>query len=203
VIDLVGDGLDWGVTTIPRSTPEVGIVRLHVDPPSGASQSLVRFPPGWSRPRRGRYPVGEEFVVLTGRLRVSSISYRAGHYGWIPPGGFRHDSATPSGALALAWFSGPPVWEDAEAGAPLGPSVRAPLDTMLVGRDGVPLRGGGPGDTYGRTILLPAAPSRVDTTTALLWVDGWHWHLAVPGEPVPARPGRVLARTARSTQEDP
>jgi hypothetical protein len=193
MIDPLAERDDWTWTPMPGSSAMVESVLLHLDPDTRARLLLVRFPPGLSRPERGRFDVGEELVVLSGRAWLSSISYRAGHYGWIPPEGTRHDLSTPDGALVLAWFSGRPQWT-AGAGAPTGPSIRAPLDTMTVPPGGVPLRGGGPGDAHGATVLLPAAPREVAVPTALLWVDGWRWHRALPGEAVPERAGRVLAR---------
>lgn len=89
---------------MPGSTAPVRLARLS------RTVSLVRFPPGWTRPERGHYLAGEEFVVLEGELRVSGVTYPAGSSGSLPAGAPRWDSASPTGALALAVFDGPPTW---------------------------------------------------------------------------------------------
>jgi quercetin dioxygenase-like cupin family protein len=108
---------EWLDIPIPGSSPAVRLHRLHVDPETGASVSLVRFPAGWSRPVIGFYAAAEEFVVLEGEIRVGR-SYRAGDYAYLPPRTIRAASASESGALALAWFSAPPAWTEGEPPTP-------------------------------------------------------------------------------------
>jgi hypothetical protein len=130
-LDRVSDWLD---VPIPGSTPAVRLHRLHVDPETGASLSLVRFPAGWSRPGTGFYAAAEEFVVLEGEIWVGR-AFRAGDYAYLPPRTIRSASACEAGALVLAWFSGAPTWAEGEpptpppgepvvvtAGAPGGPA---------------------------------------------------------------------------------
>lgn len=194
MIDLLGAGPAWEPVRPPGANGPAERVRLGVDPVTGARLALLRFPPGWRSDARGRYDAGEELVVLSGRIYVSSISYRTGHYGWIPPGGFRHDTVSPDGATVLSWFAHRPQWTDAARGAPYGPSLRAPLDTLVLPAGGLLLRGGGPGHEHGRTVVHPAQPSTVEDGMELLWLADAHWHRAGDG-PTPARPGPVLLRS--------
>jgi hypothetical protein len=187
VIDLLGAGPVWEPVRPPGANGDAERAKL------GAGLALMRFPPGWERDARGFYDAGEELVVLSGRIYVSSISYRTGHYGWIPPGGFRHDTVSPDGATVLSWYAHRPQWTDAARGAPLGPSLRAPLDTLVLPPQGILLRGGGAGHEHGRTEMLPAQPSTVEDGTELLWIADAHWHRVGPG-PTPVRAGPVLAR---------
>lgn len=113
IVDLIGlleEESDWFDLAIPDSAPAVRLVRLHVDPATKASVSLVQFPAGWRRPGVGHYLSGEEFFVLQGSLTVSGQEYLPGSWAWIPPYASRSDSCADSGALALAWFSGPARW---------------------------------------------------------------------------------------------
>ncbi|MFI6817536.1 hypothetical protein ACIBG7_34415 [Nonomuraea sp. NPDC050328] len=91
-------GLDDGLLdreyVLPGSTVPVRLARLRLDG-DGGSVSLVRFPPGWTRPGRGHYLAGEEFVVFEGELRVSGVGYLPGDWGWLPAGAPRFESATP------------------------------------------------------------------------------------------------------------
>lgn len=159
---------DWGSTTIPGSAPEVAILRLHVDPTTRASTSLVRFPAGWARPGIGHYPVGEEILVLDGELVVSGVRYRAGDYGWLPPYARRAASATPTGALCLAWFSGPPVWTPGEAEWAAGPGRQVAL--AAAGAD--PLR-----TDLGWSGVLAGVPPDAGPVEVVTLAD-WTWRVA-------------------------
>lgn len=164
---------------IPGSTSPVRLARLHVRP-DGGSTSLVRFPPGWTRPARGHYLAGEEFVVLDGTLHVSGITYRDGDYGWIPAGSLRFDSESPAGALAVALFDGPPAWVGSDGDAGQGAAVHASLRTMTIPDGGLTIRPG--------TVLM-AGGTPIAPCEALTMGDRG-WNLIEKGEPLPR--GRVL-----------
>ena len=100
--------LRWRTFPIPGSTPEVELARLHVEPDK-AFTTVVRFPAGWSRPDTGWYDHIEEVLFLEGSFEMSGIVYGPGDYGWFPAGYSREGSSS-TGALALAWFSGPNQW---------------------------------------------------------------------------------------------
>jgi hypothetical protein len=181
VVDLRGGGLRWRRMTIPGSTPDIELVRLHVDAARWASVSLVRFPPGWTRPGVGHYPCAELFVVLDGVLEVTGVSYPPGWYGYLPARFARADSRSVAGCLAVGWFSGPPIWSP---GAP--PGVESPGRGRL-GEDSPPADGGASGmDT------APAGP--VAVPTELLWADSGRWCLLPAGATPPRLPGPVLVR---------
>ncbi|WP_329519458.1 cupin domain-containing protein [Spirillospora sp. NBC_01491] len=192
--DPRGADLPWVPFTIPGSDPAVGMVRLEVDPADGSSTSLVRFPPGWTRPVAGHYACDEEFVVLEGELIVSGTAYRPGDRALIPRGTVRIDSNSRSGALALAWFAGIPRWVEGPADYVPAPSERTPLRSVRIPAGGLPLRTG----TASETRLYATAPTTFGRTAApapaarALWLDGPHWTASAPGEPLPDRPGRVF-----------
>ena len=85
------------------------MARLHEEA-GGAFWTLVRFPPGWTRPASGHYLCDEEFWVLEGELEMSGATYGPDQGAVIPGGAPRSDSRTPRGALALARFGGPATW---------------------------------------------------------------------------------------------
>lgn len=187
-IDLFSPGLRFRPVTIPGSAPNVDLVRLHVDAARSASVSLVRFPAGWQRPGSGHFPCAEEFHVLRGELVVSGVRYAEGDYAYLPPRVTRTDSASPTGCLALAWFSGPPTWVDEISDlAPAPQSARrGPADACR--RDPTP-------DVPGRSCVVSESPSHVDVPTELVSLSAWRWTLVHPGEPVPVLPGPIFLRT--------
>lgn len=185
--DLAGpDG--WLDTTIPGSTPPVSLLRLHLDDATKASVSLVRFPVGWSRPGVGHYTVGEEFVVLRGGLVVSGVTHRPGDVVYLPAGTARHDSSSAAGALALAWFSGPPSWhvepDDCEvlpgerSGAARAGQVRAPHPAVL-------------GHT---SVVETLAGEAIPVDRDVLALTTYDWTFIPAGLPAPSLPGPLLSR---------
>lgn len=185
VVDLRRDELDWRTTTIPESTPDVAIARLHLDAPTRATVSVVRFPAGWSRPGTGRYTCAEEFVVLDGGLVVGGVHFAAGDYGYLAPGASRTDSGSDGGCLTVAWFSGPPRWISGPPTTSGVAAVRAPVALARRPRgDDVP------GAAYGGH-HLPAAP--VPAVTDIVWPHAARWCLLPAG----AAPKGPDARTAR------
>lgn len=129
---------------MPGANGPVQLRRLHLDRTTLASLSVVRFPTGWVRPITGHYLVGEEFVVLEGRLELNGAVHVRGDWAWLPAGTTRTHTATPVGATALAWFSGVPEWCDGvaaqtSAGVPAaagpqslsGPAQLRPADPRL------------------------------------------------------------------------
>jgi hypothetical protein len=183
VIDLRGGDLPWRSMAIPDSAPSVELARLHVDQRTKASVALVRFPPGFARPGVGHYQCAEQFVVLGGAIDVSGIRYVEGDYAYLPARTDRADSGSPGGCLAVAWFSGPPVWSAGRSSAP-------PDEPGLHGRVGDPAGSVG-GGAYGRD-RVAAGP--VDVTTELLWPGSRLWCLLPAGATPPPLPGPVLVR---------
>jgi hypothetical protein len=177
----------WRRVTLPGAEPDVELTRLHVDPDSGASLSLVRFPAGWSRPQDGCYPVGEEIAVLDGSLEVSGVTLRAGDYGWVPPRVLRTGTASPEGALVLAMFTGMPQWltdpDDAAPGQVLAQPFH--LGPLRPAADDVP----------GWSVVVDEVTEVADADRDLLDVAGACWVLVPAGTVAPVVEGPVQART--------
>lgn len=196
--------LPWARYSIPGSRPPVSLLHLEIEDGSGASTSLVRFPPGWARSGPGHYACGEEFVVLAGGLSACGLAFAAGDHGWIPAATGRGESGSPAGALALAHFTGVPTWHDdpaPAAGTTTGgtsPARCTSLPTVPIPDRGLQLCA----DRSGTTRLLERAPERFDSPARVLWLGGPgdttgtddpFWAAYLPGTPVPRRnSGRVV-----------
>lgn len=176
----------WRAVTLPGSSPEVALHRLHLDAATRATVSLVRFPPGWRRPATGRYDVGEEFVLLAGDLTVSGVSYGAGDWAWLPPNHVRAASGSKTGALAVAFFTGVPRWWAGQPGdeAPSGLTAQSSAPGLLR-----------PDEGHGWTEVAGTAPPRAgEVALDVLWPTIMHWAFAAPGEELPAHPGHAVVR---------
>lgn len=176
----------WLDVTIPGSDRPVDLHRLHADPLGQASVSLVRFPPGWSRPEPGHYAAAEEFVVLEGSITVGG-HYVAGDYAYIPPRTLRADSRSDEGALVLAWFSAFPAWTLGEAEvAPPGPQVAGrPSGTMRSAAAEVP----------GGYAVLDAVPAPRDVDADLYCAATATWEWLPAGAIAEMASSRVQVRT--------
>ncbi|AQZ64250.1 unnamed protein product [[Actinomadura] parvosata subsp. kistnae] len=175
LIDLLDDaGLPGRAFLLPGSNVPVRLARL------GCSATLVRFPPGWERAERGHYLAGEEFVLLSGELRVSGITYLPGQHGWLPAGTLRHSCAAPHGALAFTAFAGQATWVRSDRDEPDGPAQRTPLESVVIPRGGLPLTP--------HSALLDT-PIPLDRTAEVITVPTWTWERSAL---IPE--GRVLVR---------
>lgn len=183
---------EWGTTTISQGTADVEIVRLHADPETKASVSLVRFPPGWQRPVDGHYGVHEEIVIVDGQLELTGVTYRPGDYGFVPKGGLRSMTTTPEGCVALAWFSGVPTWTSSSDDDPKGERCHATLADLRVGAPGLLLRQSGEGTCWLASGIADGAVADVDTENVDL--TAWTWAWTDAGESLPPVAGPVLVR---------
>lgn len=191
IVDLIGlleQESDWFDLVIPDSAPSVRLVRLHVDPTTKASVSLVAFPAGWRRPGVGHYVSGEEFFVLQGSLTVSGQDYLPGSWAWIPPYASRSDSCADSGALALAWFSGPAYWLSSAGDATATSESASSLPPSG------PLRRRGPGVPGCSEALAtgPTEPAAMDRE--LLSLHEFRWAFTPAHRKPPAIVGPVVLR---------
>ncbi|WP_169988619.1 MULTISPECIES: cupin domain-containing protein [unclassified Microbispora] len=193
VVDLHAPDLAWTTVPMPGAADPVRLVRLHLDRATRSSVSLVRFPAGWSRPGAGHYTCAEEFVVIEGRISVSGTDVEAGTYAYLPPRATRTATVAGSGGcLAVAWFSGAPVWREGPAADvpdhdPVHGPVHGPPGLCRRRRPAVP----------GDSAVLPSVaglPERLAEAVDLLFVDSPRWAYVPPGEPLPGLPGPVLAR---------
>ncbi|MEV3982944.1 hypothetical protein ACIBK9_08580 [Nonomuraea sp. NPDC050227] len=174
LIDLLDAGLPGHEALLPGSNLPVRVA------PLGGGTSLVRFPPRWSRPGRGHYLAGEEFVLLEGELRVSGVAYLPGEHAWLPAGALRHSGAAPAGALVCTFFDGEPTWVSSDLDEPDGPSLRTPLVSVVVPEGGLPLTS--------HSVLLDT-PVPLDHPAEMITVPSWTWELSTL---IPE--GRVLVR---------
>ena len=189
----------YEATTIPHGTMPVEIVRLHVDPATKSSTSLVRFPAGWERPVDGNYAVDEEIVVLDGELIVTGVSYTPGVYGWIPKGGLRRASATPMGCVALAWVSGIPAWTSTSDDLATSASARADLTTIRSGTTPSPFGSMGrrlrESDAGACWFVDGPAQHRASNDTEVFDVQRRQWCRIDAGNEPPDWTGRLVVRS--------
>lgn len=186
VIDL-GAVSEWASVPIPGSEPPVRLHRLHVDPVSKASLSLVEFPPGWRRPGTGHYLCAEEFVVLGGELTVSGVVPGVGDHVYLPARWPRVDSETKQGCRALAWFSAPPAWRQGEGPTPSEPPRAGPPRLEDPAADPT---GAGP-----RVSLQELVPPVAAVDRDVLEVSTNHWWFVPAGEVARAAAGPALVRS--------
>ncbi len=99
----------------PDASAEYEVKVLSEDAESGASTTLVRFPPGWRRPGVGHYLVDREMYILSGDLTISGVRYTEHTYCFLPAGYSRVDSFSEAGALVLAFMSGTAAWVASDA----------------------------------------------------------------------------------------
>lgn len=187
LVDLrVDDHKNWQELTLPGSETPVRMRRLHVDPETKASVSVVRFPAGWHRPVTGHYTAAEELVVLEGAIEVVA-EHRAGEYVYLPPRTVRTDTRCARGALVIAYFSGVPQWIE---GRPDVPPPAAPVHGRPAGvmRDGAAEARG----SFRAVEQLPAEPLPADSDILHLADLTWEW---VPAGTVPKGRGPALVRS--------
>jgi hypothetical protein len=187
LIDLRADDPDsWQTVTLPGSNLPVRLRRLHADPETKASVSLVRFPAGWRRPITGYYSAAEEFVVLDGAIEVIA-THGPGEYVYLPPRTVRVNTNSPSGALVVAYFSQAPKWDE---GTPANPPSAEPVygrPTGVMRESTAEVRGG-----FRAVDYLPAEPLPTDSDILYLDEQTWEW---VPAGAVPSGRGPALVRS--------
>ena len=86
---------------------------------SGHVWALVAFPADWQRLRPGHYEVDEDFLLLSGDLRINERQWHAREHGFVPAHTLRQRTLSERGCLACARFHGRPRWQ-------AGPSHRQP-----------------------------------------------------------------------------
>ena len=96
-------------TTMPDADHPVGM-RLLFREPDRTALWAVQFPEGFTREAGGWYDVIEEILVIQGELTMSGLQYPAGTYAFVPSGYVREATSARHGALAIARFSGPALW---------------------------------------------------------------------------------------------
>lgn len=117
------------MTTRPEDVAWRRLPMRHADPlevhplrtEGRTSVLLARFGAGWARRASVRCAAAEEFVVLDGAIEVNGSLLAAGSVAHIPAGAVRATTTSVEGCTAVAWFVGPPRWEDADQGTDPGP----------------------------------------------------------------------------------
>lgn len=164
---------------IPDSTAAVKMHRLHAWE-NGNSVMIVRFPAGWSRPIDGSYECAEEFLVLEGELQMSGDTAVAGDHVWVPPHSLRLGAFTSNGALALAWFYGPPKWNRREGSEGSVTQIKTHLDAQAFGE----IRPQGANGLAGQSIKLPASNYVAPAQCEVLDIANQTWSLYDAGSEI-------------------
>lgn len=110
-------------TVVPDASAPLLTTVLHVEPTSSGSCLLVSFPAEWER-GPGAYSCFEHAVVLEGSIELDGDLWEAGTSFVIPADAQRSRTFAPSGALAVAWFSGAPRWTG-------GGGIEAPASSVV------------------------------------------------------------------------
>jgi hypothetical protein len=88
--------------------PDVLVRTLSRDDDSGASSTILKYPPGWSRRDAHALAADEEIFVLEGSLELNGKIYGKHFYAHLPKGFTRTSMASPGGAVVLTFFSAEP-----------------------------------------------------------------------------------------------
>ncbi len=100
--------LPWRRGLYGRARPDVRSKMLSIDKESGESSVIVKYPPGWKRPKKEHLLVDEEIFVLEGSIRIAGIEYERHCYAHLPAGYERLRQSSKDGAVVLTFFSGAP-----------------------------------------------------------------------------------------------
>lgn len=169
LFEAAGETGAWQPVEIPGTRVAVELWRLHADSASGANVAVVRFPPGWTRPRSGHYMAAEEMVVLQGAVDVAGLR-TAGDYVYLPPRTLRPPSGSETGCVVLAYFSTLPQWMDGPPGTPpSGTPVHKRKDLRGTLRTGTPEVPG----SFRVMVAMPAEAQPVDRD--VYWPESGHW----------------------------
>jgi len=89
--------------------PEVMCRTLSRDDDSGASSTILKYPPGWQQRAPGTLAADEEFFVLEGALEINGAIYGKHAYAHLPAGYTRRSMSSAGGAVVLTFFSAEPT----------------------------------------------------------------------------------------------
>lgn len=173
---------------MPEANMKIVSAMLHRDPATRSRSLAARFPAGFSRPVAGRYASGEEFLILSGGLRIGDTLFGPGEWCWVPPEHPRPGFGSEEGALLYAWFSGENGFtpaEDAGDGTSGLSAVRLEAGDRTL-REYSDELGGSEVRAEGSEVEGPA--ELVDLTT-------WQWRRVESGERAVVGPGAAFVRT--------
>ena len=139
-VDLKELATNLAPTPVPDSNFPLLTSLLRTDPVTRASCLLVEFPVGWKR-TSGMYSCAEHALVLRGSVILDGEDWSAGHGFIVPAGELRTETYSPDSALAVAWFSGAPLWNSAETGGQSKSGQDWSGDQGITMRDEVDMQG--------------------------------------------------------------
>ncbi len=113
------DGLYGGGFTGVRSRI------LSLDEETGASSTLVEFPPGFDQAEPFHLRVDQEMFVLAGELQVDGHHHRRYTYAHLPAGYDHTRVRSDTGAVAMIFYSGEPRVHDGTAPGGMYDETRA------------------------------------------------------------------------------
>ena len=88
--------------------PQLLCRTLSRDNDSGASSTILKYPPGWRQLAPQALAADEEVFVLEGALEINGATYGKHFYGHLPVGYLRHTMSSDQGAAVLTFFSAEP-----------------------------------------------------------------------------------------------
>lgn len=104
--------MPWDPSPLGPARTDVAHKLLSRDAESGATSSVVQYPPGWRRDGRECLSVEEELYVLEGALVIGDETYGPGDYTCLPKNYPRENAHTEDGAIVLTFFSSTPDLSD-------------------------------------------------------------------------------------------
>jgi hypothetical protein len=106
---IQAQALPWRAGLYAGDRPGVHSRLLSIDETTGAASLSIRYPAGWTWSGIDHVAADEEFLILDGRLTIGGRDYGKYAYGLLPAGFPRGAMASPEGAIAVTFFSAPPV----------------------------------------------------------------------------------------------
>lgn len=101
--------MPWSHGLYAGDRPGVVSKTLSIDERTGAASVLIKYPPGWSWDRVDHVSADEEVLVLDGSLTINGRAFGKYGYTLMPAGYPRTGMSTQTGAVAVTFFSAPPL----------------------------------------------------------------------------------------------
>lgn len=104
---LQAQTVGWSASS---SVPNVGCLSktLSVDPDSGASTGILRYPGGLCVDKPFSLSCDEELFVLDGAFSIGDVEYEQGDYAYLPAGHIREAVRSADGADVLTFYESSP-----------------------------------------------------------------------------------------------
>ncbi|HVB46719.1 MAG TPA: hypothetical protein VNF47_28970 [Streptosporangiaceae bacterium] len=190
IIDLLGTA--GRPVPMPDANSDIRSALLHRQPATRARTLIVEFPAGFCRSACGRYPAGEELLVLSGQLSLADLHLTTGAWAWLPPRFVRRNLTAEHGALVYVWFSGGNDWERCDDGDCGGPAART-TRVGLISAEPRELRGSDASACHGRSAVL-AAGHLVAGAAEVLDLSNLAWTRIEADEQLVCGPGPAFVR---------